>query len=175
MNVSVVARKIELTDAIRSHVEAAMEQFEKYGMDIIACKAIISEERSDRKAVNAIEFTIQLAGRDTIVIKQNDKDLYAAVDIAVERAKKVLRRYHDKITDKSREIPEKTPSAVPEVYSDVEGDEVVPAALDIDKPVEVEEAVEFLTKTNLMFVVFDDMDNNRRVLYRRKDGKFGLY
>lgn len=177
MNTSIVSRRIELTDPIREYIEAAMTQLEKYNLDIIAIKAIVTDTKKDKKEAQEIEFTIQLAKRDTVVIKQVDKDLYAAIDIAIERAKKVLRRYKEKVSNKiHNHTNEKTPdNDIPQLYSDVEESEIVPSDLDMDKPVDIDEALEFIKSSNLMFVVFDDLDGKRRTLYRRKDGRFGLY
>ena len=54
-------------------------------------------------------------------------------------------------------------------------DEIVPTPFDIDKPVTVEEAVEFLKNSNKHFIVFEDKSGKTRVLYKRTDGKLGLY
>ena len=177
MNVSIVARKIELTDAMRDYIAKAIEQLDKYNLDIIAVKSIVEGDNKHNKSRILVEFTIQMAHRETVVIKQVDQDFYAACDIAVERAKKVLRRYKDKVADKihNHEVPHKAEADIPNVYSDVEEDEVVPASADVAKPMEVAEAVKYLKESNLMFVVFNDMDSKMRVLYRRKDGRFGIY
>jgi len=176
MNVSIVSKKIELTEPIKEYINSAITQLEKYNLDIIAVKSIITETRKNKKMAFGIEFTIQVANRDTIVIKQIDKDLYSAIDLAIERAKKVIRRFKEKINNKIHNHTQKDSSSeVPNLYSDVEEDDIIPAELDIDKPMEVEEALEFLKSMYLMFVVFDDIDGKRRVLYRRKDSKFGLY
>lgn len=178
MNISIVSKRIELTDPIRDYVETAIGQLEKYNLDIIAVKAIVSDVKKDKKEALEIEFTIQLAKRDTIVIKQIDKDLYAAIDIAIERAKKVLRRYKEKVNNKiHNHTNDKTPSDadIPDLYNDVDEMEVVPATLDNDKPMEIEEAMKILEVSDLMFFVFDDLEGKRRTIYRRKDGRFGLY
>ena len=178
MNTSIVSKKIELTDPIRDYVENAITQLEKYNLDIIAVKAIISSTKKDKKEQAGIEFTIQLAKRDTIVIKHVDKDLYAAIDLAIERAKKVLRRFKEKVSNKiHNHVNEKTltGSDIPDLYNDVDEDEVVPADLDMDKLLEIDEALEIIKKGDLMFFVFDDKDGKRRTIYRRKDGRFGLY
>jgi len=47
--------------------------------------------------------------------------------------------------------------------------------LDLYKPTELEEALEKLKESDKQFLVFNDMDNHMRVLYKRNDGKFGLY
>jgi len=178
MNTSIVGRKIELTDAIKNYIESAFTQLEKYNLDIIATKAIISTTKKNHKEVSEVEFTVQLAKRDTVVIKQADKDLYAAVDIAIDRVKKVLRRYKDKINNKIHtHVNEKNSDvSIPDIFNgDSEDDELIPADLYFDKPIEIHEALEFLKNSDLMFVVFDDKDNRRRVVYRRKDGNFGIY
>ena len=178
MNTSIVGKKIELTDSIKEYIESAFLQLEKYNLDIIAAKAIVSSTKKDHKEVMQIEFTIQLAKRDTIVIKQNDKDLYAAVDIAIDRAKKVLRRYKDKISNKihNHTNEKNTDASIPALFSgEKEEEELIEAELYFDKPIEINEALEFLKNSDLTFVVFDDMDGKRRVIYRRKDGYFGIY
>jgi len=178
MNTNIVGRKIDLTDAIKDYIESAFTQLEKYNLDIIAAKAIVSSIKKNHKDVFEIEFTIQLAKRDTVVIKQSDKDLYAAIDIALDRAKKVLRRYKEKISSKmhSHESIKNMDAKIPNIYSgESEDDELIPAVIDFDKPVEINEALEFLKSSDLTFVVFDDMDGKRRVIYRRKDAKFGIY
>ena len=59
--------------------------------------AIIAQDEKHGKKAFSFEFTLNIAHLDTIVVKQKDKDLYAAIDIAVDRVSKVLRRHHDKI------------------------------------------------------------------------------
>jgi putative sigma-54 modulation protein len=178
MNISIVSKKVELTEDMKDHIEMVIEQLQKYSLDLVAVKVVVRSGKNHHKPVINVEFTIQLAHRDTIVIKQVDKDFHAACDIAVERAKKVLRRYHDKIKDKihSGSNEHKAESDVPEVYSDLEEDiEIIPTDLEIHKPMDPEEALEYFKGHNLMFMVFNDHDGKRRVLYRRKDGRFGLY
>ena len=76
MNTSIVSRRIELTDPIREYIETALSQLDKYNLDIIAAKAIISDTKKDKKDAFEIEFTIQLAKRDTIVIGSDRKHEY---------------------------------------------------------------------------------------------------
>ncbi len=46
-----------------------------------------------------VELVINLKDKNTIVITQRDKDVYTAMDIAIDRAQKALRRHADKIKD----------------------------------------------------------------------------
>ena len=118
-----------------------------------------------------------MAKKDTIVIRHKDKDLYAAVDLALERASKVLRREHDKNTTVKNKDDGKAvrASIADEQTSDGEVDEIIPMELELYKPLEIEEAMQKLKDSDAQFYVFNDMDAKMRVIYKRSDGKFGLY
>ncbi len=174
MNLSIVAKQIEMTDAIKKYIEEKVSSFEKFHLDVIAVKAIVSSADKNGKKGFSIEFIIQLAGKDTVVIKQTDKDLYAAIDLAEERAKKVLRRHHDKVSSHKAHAKMSVPLVAIESDEEQE-DEIIPAELDIDKPVDIDEALEIFKMKGCMFMIFEDKAKKTRVMYRRKDGKIGLY
>ncbi len=166
MNVSIVGRHLDLTDAMKSAIDAVIEDIKKYNLDIIAVKVIVEE---DKKHHTKVEFNVQIAGKGAVVITQKDKDFYKAVDISKDRLEKALRRYHDKVT--SHRVKEE----IPAIITDEVEDEIVPVDLAAEKPMRVEEALEEFKQTHEAFMVFKDTEGNTRVLYRRKDGKFGLY
>jgi putative sigma-54 modulation protein len=172
MNLSITGKQLELTDALKSYVETAKDSLTKYNLDIISTRCVLSADEKSGKKGFSVEFTINLAHMNTVVIKQKDKDLYAAIDLAIERAKKVLRRHHDKITNhkKKEEIVEQH---IPAVEDDVE--EIVPMRLDSYKPVEIEEALIELKESPMQFLVFMDMDDKLRVIYKKAVNKYGLY
>lgn len=171
MNLSIVGKQLELTDAIKSHIESAKDSLSKYNLDIISTRVVLSADEKNGKKGFSVEFAINLAHKNTIVIKQKDKDLYAAVDLAIERAKKVLRRHHDKIT--SHKTKEELVEADAPYFE--EADEIVPARLESYKPMEIEEALNELKESDKQFFVFIDMDDKMRIIYKRSDGKYGLY
>ena len=95
MNLQIRAKDLKLGDATKSHIEYAVEAFRKYSLDItsIHCNLI-----AEKKGV-LVEFEINVAHAEPIVISQHDEVLDAAIDLAVDRAEKALRRLHDKIKD----------------------------------------------------------------------------
>lgn len=93
MNTPIRTKDITLTERTREHVQRAKEQFMKYGLDITTINVLISKVKNGVEA----EFDIHIAHNSPVVITQQDNDLDAAIDIAVERANKALRRLHDKI------------------------------------------------------------------------------
>ena len=170
MNTSIVGKQFDLTEPIKAYVEGAVDALGKYNLDIISVRTVISaDEKNGKKGFN-VEFAINMAHKNTVVIQQKDKDVYAAVDLAVERAKKVLRRHHDKITNyKAEEL------VVIEENSEGSDDEIVPMRLNSYKPVEVEDAMNELKASDKQFIIFHDMEDKFRVMYRKTDGRFGLY
>lgn len=170
MNLSIVGKQLELTDALKSHVENAKDSLTKYNLDIISTRCVLSADEKNGKKGFSVEFAINLAHMNTVVIKQKDKDVYAAIDLAIERAKKVLRRHHDKITN--HKVKEEV---VEEPMSIDDADEIVPMRLDSYKPIEIEEALNELKESAKQFLVFNDMDDKMRVIYKKADNTYGLY
>ena len=170
MNTSIVGKQFDLTDSIKAHIDGAVESLKKYNLDVISVRTVISADEKNGKKGFSIEFAINMAHKNTVVILQKDKDVYAAVDLAIERAKKVLRRHHDKITN------HKKPEIIHEEVN-IEGsdDEIVPMRLNSYKPIEVEDAMNELKATDKQFIVFHDMEDKFRVMYKKTDGRFGLY
>jgi len=177
MNISMTGRNIELTDALKEHISSSIETLKKFNLDIISVNVIVSSQTKKGKEHAIVDFVINLAHKNTIVIKQNDEDAYAAIDLATNRAQKSLRRLHDKETDyqkvglneaKAEEVDVKTTEEEME-------DEIIPVELDLYKPREVEDVLEDLKTSGKMFEIFLDNENKTRVLYKRNDGKFGLY
>ncbi|WP_200763580.1 ribosome hibernation-promoting factor, HPF/YfiA family [Nitrosophilus alvini] len=175
----ITGRKVELTEPIKNYIESAIDSLGKYALDITGANVVVSGDERNGKKGFTVEFTINLAKKGTVVIKQKDKDIYAATDLALERARKVLRRYADKIKDHKNMSLEEI-MAMPMIEDELKEslgftEEIVPHNLDIDKPVEIEEALEVLKNSKKYFIVFEDREGKTRVLYKRTDGKFGLY
>ena len=178
MNISLVGRHIELSDAIKEHLIHSIDTLSKFHLDIISVSAIAS--MNERKKGVTIEFTINVAGKNTIVISQRDDDLYAAIDIAIDRAQKALRRLHERLSDHKNEGINEAKSAAAHAVdlhamSEAMEDEIVPAEPVLFKPQEVAEVLEKLKESNKVFEVFYDNDGKMRVLYKRSDGRFGMY
>ena len=170
MNTSITGKQFDLTEPIKAYINGAVEGLGKYNLDIISVRTVVSaDEKNGKKGFN-VEFAINMAHQNTIVIQQKDKDVYAAIDLAIERAKKVLRRHHDKITTYRK--PEEPDTTQTEDGSD---DEIVPMRLDSYKPIEVEDAMNELKNSDKQFIVFHDMEDKFRVMYKKTDGRFGLY
>ena len=103
MNTSITGRHLDLTKGMKDSALSAIESLKKYNLDIISANVIITSLHAGK--VFNVEFTINVAHHDTVVVHQEDKDVYSAIDEVANRAQKSLRRYHDKIVDHQAEKP----------------------------------------------------------------------
>ena len=180
MNISLTGRNVELTEAIKVHMNSSIDTLNKYNMDIISVNVVASTQTKKGKEHSMVEYVIHLSHKNSIIIKQNDGDLYAAIDMATSRAQKALRRMHDRETEHYKDgINEAKSEASANVdlsqASEALEDEIVPVELELYKPREVEDVLNDLKDSNKMFDIFLDNEGKTRVLYKRNDGKFGLY
>jgi putative sigma-54 modulation protein len=177
MSKNIVGRRFELSESIREHISASIDGLDMYNLEIISSNTIVTADNKSKEGVS-LELVINIKDKNTIVITQKDKDVYAATDKAIDRAKKALRRHADKI--KSHKVMSfKDLGVEAEAVLDLDPEEeieLVPMDLELHKPLDFDEAIEALkAEKKRQFIVFNDHDGLMRVMYKRADGKFGLY
>ena len=96
MNVQIRTKDVNLNAQTKAHIEVAIEAFKKFQLDITTVNTNISAEK---KGVS-IEFDIHIAHAQPVVINQSDENLDTAIDLAIDRASKALRRLHTKVVEK---------------------------------------------------------------------------
>jgi len=177
MNISLTGKQLELTDAIKAHMTSSIETLNKFNMDIISVNVVASTQTKKGKEHSVIEFVINLAHKNSIIIKQSSEDLYASIDLAISRAQKAMRRVHDKDTTNYKVGLNETKAEHVDLKESTEAieDEIVPVELDLYKPREVEDVLSDLKESGKLFEIFNDNEGKTRVLYKRNDEKFGLY
>ena len=176
MSKNIVGRHYELSDSIREHISESIDGLSKYNLNIISSNTIITADSKSKKNVS-VELVLNLKDKNTIVITQSDKDVYTATDTAFSRAEKALRRHADKIKNhKIMSFKDLGEEAEAVLEMDTKEVELVPMDLELHKPLDFEEAIEALkAEKKRQFIVFNDHDGLMRVMYKRADGKFGLY
>ena len=95
MNVQIRSKDVTLNANTKAHIESAIEAFKKFNLEITTVNTTIVAEK---KGVS-VEFDIHIAHAQPVVINQNDDVLDAAIDLAIDRASKALRRLHTKMVD----------------------------------------------------------------------------
>ena len=175
-------KNFEPSAYLKGHIQSRFEKLDKYLRNPETGQIQINlEVEKFRQIAEAV-----LTADDLHLTAQDEtQDMYATVDSILDKMEAQLRKYRDKQKrDKKRNKTEKTaseltsPAGEPDV-GEAASDESAPAVVETDmfepKPMDVEEAVIQLQKTNYDFLVFFNADNNRvNVVYRRKNGDYGL-
>ncbi|MBE6123534.1 MAG: ribosome-associated translation inhibitor RaiA [Erysipelotrichaceae bacterium] len=169
MRFEIVGKNISVTDTMRSRIEKKLHGLEKY--------VLIDENTVARVVVRVypdsqkIEVTIPTkVGLLRTEVKH--QDLYAAIDIAVDKLEDQLRRQKTRLNRRHRE------SLAEAFLEEAEAeDKVVPVktktitatTLDLD------EAIMQMELSSHSFYIYTDEDTGRiSVVYLREDGDYGL-
>lgn len=174
MKIEFTGRHVEVTPAIRSHVENHFKKIEHIFNDPATSAHVIIDVEKSRHIGEVV-----LYWRDhTLTARVTDKDMYQALTRAIEKLEKQALKLKKKIIDgkqNSRKelAAEETESAVEEARA--ESPRIILAQKYEIKPMTPEEAALRLAENSDQFIVFRDAETDRiGVLYKRKDGNFGL-
>lgn len=174
MHIQITAKNIELTDAIRSYAEKKVEKLKKY----LDQKLEVSVLLEVQKNLHIVEILVSANG---VFMKglEKSEDLYASIDLAVDKIDKQLVRYKERLKDKKLiEKDFEKPLRLNILDNDsVENQEpriIVSKDMTV-KPMDLEEAVMQMDLLNKSFFVFRNaLSNVVNVVYRRDDGNIGL-
>ena len=178
MKFEYTGRHVEVTPAIRRHVE---EHFGKLGQlfdDSTTSAHIIIEVEKNRHVGEVL-----LHWREhTLTARDVNADMYQALSRAISKIEKQAIKLKKKIIDR-KQSAQPLSSLAPD-NSAVEDDDddaapetgrIISARRYAVKPMTPEEAVIRLGEDANQFILFRDANTDRlSVLYKRKDGNFGL-
>ncbi|AMF93633.1 ribosome-associated translation inhibitor RaiA [Vibrio fluvialis] len=108
MQMNITGKNIEITSAIRNHIESKFKKLEKWQVDIIGCQASFSEEPNKQKK---FEATVSIPKGQLIASAVHD-DLYAAINEVEQKLERQL--------NKLRHKPEARRTDKPELEEEVE-------------------------------------------------------
>ena len=176
--IKVTGRHVTVTDAIKDY---ALKRVEGVHLDyprIIEAQVILDVQKYRQTA----EVVLHCCNHITIEASVETDDLYASIDQAVDKIVQQMRKYKTKIMRQHRPRHQQVTHIDERVLS-AEGldliEESEPMVVHTEKypvkPMFVDEAVLQLEMSSRQFVVFLNARSERvNVLYRRKDGDFGL-
>lgn len=176
MQVLTTFRQMEQSDALKAYAEEKLERVAKYIDEPINAQVYFAVEKKIR---HIVEIVITAKGISTKASEATN-DMYAAIDAVIDKIERQLKRYKEKIKAHKpngdglgRQLSKKIFHAenIDENFNPV----VIRTKIETAKPMSVEEAVMQMDLLHKDFLVFtDSLSSEIKVLYRRKDGNFGL-
>lgn len=171
MKTNIYARKFELSEEKKAAVAKKTEKLGKFFEDDVTADIVVSKQRDKIIA----EVTIRTP--DMIYRAEKCDDvLYNAIDEIVEALDRQIRKNKTKLAKKLRSGVRKDFDFSAPVSEDTESEfKIVKTKTHHIKPMSAEEAILQMNMLNHEFFVFLDADtNSKNIVYRRKDGNYGL-
>ncbi|KMY43067.1 sigma-54 modulation protein [Bacillus sp. FJAT-27916] len=178
MNYNIRGENIEVTPAIRDYVEKKVGKLERFFSDTPNANVHVNlKVYADKNA--KVEITIPLPNL-VLRAEETNTDMYACIDIINDKLERQIRKYKTKINRRSRDTGKEvfvTPEGdlEPEVQEDEDKLEVVRVKRFDLKPMDSEEAILQMDMLGHNFFIYTDAETDgTHIVYKRKDGKYGL-
>lgn len=172
MKITVIGKNIVITDGLKTAVETKLSKLEKYFNPDVEVNATLSVQKNKK----IIEVTIPFNG---IILRGEEinEDMYAAVDIVLEKLERQIRKQKTKLQRKKHGdalkfqfIPEYIPRDGENIDSKIVKNKKFPM-----KPMNNEEALLQMELLGHSFFVYTNAETDEvNVLYKRNDGQYGL-
>ena len=172
MQTSVTFKNLDPSDTLKSYVTEKLDRFEKLLDHPAEASVVLSVEKF--RHIAEISFA---CGRLNVIGKEETNDMYSAIDMVLDKLEKQIKKSKQKIrerrsgmTARGKDMFDQDLIRAPSAG----GPEVKIQNIEY-KPMDVEEAVLQMDLLNDSFLVFTNARSDKvNVLYRRKDGHYGL-
>ena len=173
MEMQVTGKHLELSQEILSYVERRFDKLNRHLPNILESKVEIIREMT-KSPQHRYVVQVTLNSRGTLLRGEvRAADLFEAIDNAAKVMDRQIERYKGRLNDKSRGLPHIQPSQ--EVVVTPPAGKLVKSKKFAVKPMSVDEALEQMELLGHdFFLFFDPTKGQINLLYRRKDGDYGL-
>ena len=171
MKFNIHGSKVKVTPSIKSYIEEKIGKLDKYFEDpeSITANVVVRVRGVDQ----IVEVTIPVK-KAILRNEEANSDLYAAIDLVSDKLERQIRKNKTRIKKKAKSIDF---GFVDFAISKEETDtnKIVKRKVIDNKPMSEEEAILQMNLLGHEFFVFENIDSHTTsVLYRRKDGNYGL-
>lgn len=95
MNVKINGLNFDITEAIKNHVEAKLARINRHADNLINVTVTLSVNKLQHKA----EAHVHLAGKELHVEQTDNTDMYAAIDILMDKLDRAVLKHKEKSND----------------------------------------------------------------------------
>jgi putative sigma-54 modulation protein len=182
--INVKSRDVEVTDGLRAYTEKRLQKLSRFLPNLR--EATVRE--CVEKNMHRIEVTLE---GDGLLLRGEERtsNMYASIDLVLDKLEQRVKKYKDRHSHLMRHAHERSVRTNVLPHNDVPFDEVLAAESEPEesvphivrekrvtmKPMSCEEASQMIELIDHDFYVFlDSATEHVNVIYRRKDGNYGL-
>lgn len=169
MRITISGKNLEITDSLRNQVNKKVSKLERFFGEDVEAQVTLSVEGYR----HIVEVTIPFNG---IVIRgeESTDNMYASIDMVIDKLESQIRKHRTRLGKRIKSGAFKNDvSASPE--NEQKEPRIVRTKRFAVKPMSVEEATLQMELLGHSFFVFTNASSNEvNVLYKRKDGNYGL-
>ena len=175
MKYQIIGKNVAVTEAISSAIEKKMKRIEKYFLEDadLECRAVVSAHKDSQK----IEITIFLPMM-TLRAEVSHKDLYAAIDLAIDKLEGQMRKLKTRMDRSNGKISIGKAldlELIDEEEIPDEKDVIVRAKSYYLDAMTIDEAIARMEALGHDFFLYLDKEDDRiSVVYIRRDGGYGV-
>jgi putative sigma-54 modulation protein len=172
MQTSVTFKNLDSSDHLKSYVADKLDRLDKYLDNPAEASVVLTVEKFRHTA------EINIAGdRLSINGKEETNDMYSAIDMALDKLEKQIKKSKQKIRERRTSSKNRNRSMPEEdgILPEDDGERQIKIMNIEYKPMDVDEAVLQMDLIEDNFLVFTNAKSDQiNVLYRRRDGHYGL-
>ena len=169
MKITVTGKNIVITDALKNAVVKKLSRLDKYFNPDVEAHATLSVQKNRQK----IEVTIPFNG---VILRGEVEsgDMYASIDLVLDKLEKQIRKQKTKLLKRNNSESLRF-QFIPDDKGEDEEHKIVRTKKFAMKPMSSEEAVLEMELLGHNFFVYRDAENGEvNVVYKRRDGNYGL-
>ena len=95
MQINVKGKHLEITEAIEAYVTKKCERLVRYFDKVLSIDCVIEKESNGVH----VEFIVDVEHHDDFIVNYRDEDLYAAIDLAIDREARQLVEHKNRLKD----------------------------------------------------------------------------
>ncbi len=174
MELQITGKNIELTPTVRRYAESKLGKLSRHLSNIIEAKVEISEEKTKSPQQRfVVQVTVDSSGT-LLRGEERGEDLFTAIDKVVAIMERQIEHYKGKLYHKGRGSS-LARGRLSEEVTEAQPPRVIKVKQFAIKPMVVAEAIDQMELLDHdFFLFFNDDSKKLNLLYRRKDGNYGL-
>jgi ribosome hibernation promoting factor len=171
MQITITARHFDLTNAIRDYVEESAIKLEKYFDHIINVHFILALENGG----NTAEMILHIP-KNNLKCVASDKDMYVAIDAAIDKMENRVKKIKDKWTDhKRKSLKQNSQFVYANLIEKGSRKRTVKTKRILAEEMRVHEALDRFEEIDDTYFIFKNIETDRiNVLVKKDDEHFKL-